>query len=80
MPTFQFLVPVLTPDAVPGDEGPSLLELDLFSLMVSNVLYQLECCTFTVVQALLLPPEMTHGLLLRDSNWVGVGGGGVFVL
>ena len=32
-----FLVPVITPDAVPGATGPSLLELDLFSLMVSEV-------------------------------------------
>lgn len=28
------LLSVLTPDAVPGSDGPSLLELDLFSLMV----------------------------------------------
>ena len=55
MLTFQFLVPVLTPDAVPGDEGPSLLELDLFSLMVSNVFYQLEQFTFTGIEAVLPP-------------------------
>ena len=36
--TVEILVPVLTPDAVPGGDGPSLLELDLFSLMVSNYL------------------------------------------
>lgn len=40
------LLSVLTPDAVPGTEGPSLLELDLFSLMVKlrlvlpSMLYQ----------------------------------------
>ena len=35
--TVYFLVPVITPDAVPGATGPSLLELDLFSMMVSDV-------------------------------------------
>ena len=35
--TVYFLVPVVTPDAVPGATGPSLLELDLFSMMVSDV-------------------------------------------
>ncbi|XP_078350500.1 E3 ubiquitin-protein ligase UBR2-like [Oculina patagonica] len=40
------LLSVLTPDAVPGGDGPSLLELDLFSLMVKlrlvlpSMLYQ----------------------------------------
>lgn len=40
------LLSVLTPDAVPGADGPSLLELDLFSLMVKlrlvlpSMLYQ----------------------------------------
>lgn len=58
---FQLLVPVLTPDAVPGDEGPSLLELDLFSLMVSNVHYQLEYCPFTITESLLSPPEWPMG-------------------
>lgn len=73
---FQFLVPVLTPDAVPGDEGPSLLELDLFSLMVSNVQYQPEHCPFTITEALLSPPEMTHGLSFRGSLLFEVLGGG----
>ena len=73
---FQFLVPVLTPDAVPGDEGPSLLELDLFSLMVSNVPYQPEHCPFTITEALLPPPELTHGLSFRGSLLFEVLGGG----
>ena len=40
--TVHFLVPVLTPDAVPGADGPSLLELDLFSLMVSVVMFEVS--------------------------------------
>ena len=76
MLTFQILVPVLTPDAVPGGEGPSLLELDLFSLMVSKrCSYQLEHCAFTIIEALLPLTEMTHGLSYRGSfkKWEGVG-------
>ena len=38
--TVYFLVPVVTPDAVPGATGPSLLELDLFSMMVSDVMFK----------------------------------------
>ena len=34
------MVPVITPDAVPGATGPSLLELDLFSMMVSDVRFK----------------------------------------
>ena len=43
--TVYFLVPVVTPDAVPGATGPSLLELDLFSMMVSDVTFKGFCVT-----------------------------------
>ena len=80
MLNFQILVPVLTPDAVPGCDGPSLLELDLFSLMVSQLCsYQLEHCTFTIIEVLPPLPEMTHGLSYRGSfKKQGEKGGRVF--
>lgn len=47
---------VLTPDAVPGADGPSLLELDLFSLMVRNFLSFVFLCALISVGLMYFPP------------------------
>lgn len=64
---------VLTADAVPGGDGPSLLELELFSLMVSDVI-KFVIVSFSCPQSF-LPSQVKLRLVLPSMLYQESGDG-----